>query len=252
MRELIEDPLAQHEEAYTISDIHQNGHWNFGKISFVLPRVVIDRIQAIPIQSFGEREDALMWKFSADGEFNMASTYRLIIFDQPKPPSFSGCWVWGMDTLPKIRHFLWLCNHASIPTRQVIKYRGIDCSVLCPLCNAQEESIIHTFRDCPFARKFWLSFGVPQVITDFLSLDLLVWLKNNCLCRKNIQANGIPWCFIFPFVVWWLWKHRNKVVFENCPANPKLYLSCIQAMREYFYCASKTQKTKHNIAVQVH
>ena len=81
MRELIEDPLAQHEEAYTISDIHQNGHWNFGKISFVLPRVVIDRIQAIPIQSFGEREDTLMWKFSADGEFNMASAYRLIISD---------------------------------------------------------------------------------------------------------------------------------------------------------------------------
>ena len=104
--------------------------------------MVIDRIQAIPIQSFGEREDTLMWKFSADGEFNMASAYLLTIFNQPKPPSFSGCWVWGMDTLPKIRHFLQLCNHASIPTRQVINYRGINCFVLCPLCNAQEESMM--------------------------------------------------------------------------------------------------------------
>ena len=77
-----------------------------------------------------------MWLFSADGEFNLASTYLLTISDQPKPPSFLGCWVWGMDTLPKIRHFLWLCNHASIPTRQVIKYRGINCSMLYPLCNA--------------------------------------------------------------------------------------------------------------------
>ena len=93
-----------------------------------------------------------------------------------------------MDTLPKIRHFLWLCNHASIPTRQVIKYRGIDCFVLCPLCNVQKESIIHTLKDCPFARKFWLSIGVPQVLTNFLSLDLLVWLKNNCLCSINIQV----------------------------------------------------------------
>ena len=156
-----------------------------------------------------------------------------------------------MDTLPKIRHFLWLCNHASIPTRQVINYRGINCSVLCPLCNVQEESIIHTLKDCPFARKFWVSIGVPQVLTNFLSLDLLIWLKNNCLCSRNIQANGLPWCFIFPFAVWWLWKHRNKIVFENCLANPKLYLSCIQAVREYFYCVSKTQKTKRNIAVQV-
>ena len=81
LRELIEGPLAQHEESQTISDIHQNRYWNFEKISFVLPKVVIDRIQAIPIQSFGKREDTLMWKFSADGEFNMASAYLLTIFN---------------------------------------------------------------------------------------------------------------------------------------------------------------------------
>ena len=57
----------------------------------VLPKVVIDRIQAIPIQSFGDREDTLMWKFSTDGEFSMGSAYRLFISDQPKPLSFSGC-----------------------------------------------------------------------------------------------------------------------------------------------------------------
>ena len=251
MRELIEGPLLPNMRKLILFLIFIKMHWNFGKISFVLPRVVIDRIQAIPIQSFGEREDTLMWKFSADGEFNTASAYRLTISNQPKFPSFSGCWVWGVDTLPKLRHFLWLCNHASIPTRQVIKYRGIDCSILCPLCNAQEGSIIHTLRDCPFVRKFWLSIGVPQVPIDFLSLDLLVWLKNSCLCSRNIQANDLPWCFIFPFAVWWLWKHRNKVVFENCPTNLKLYLSCIQVVRQYFYCVSKTQKTEHNIAVQV-
>lgn len=121
MRKLIEGLLAQHEETQTISEIHQNGYWNLDKISFDLPRVVVDSIQAIPIQSFGEREDTLMWKFFVDGEFNVASIYLLAITDQPKPPSFSGCWVWGVDTLPKIRHFLWLCNHASIPTKQVIK-----------------------------------------------------------------------------------------------------------------------------------
>nr|POE99606.1 putative ribonuclease h protein [Quercus suber] len=198
MRELIEGPLAQHEETQTISDIHQNGYWNFYKISFVLPRVVIDRTQAIPIQSFGEKEDTLMWKFSANGDFNMALAYLLAILNQPKPPTFRGA-----DTLPKIRHFLWLCNHASITTRQVIKNRGINCSMLCPLCSAQEKSIIHTLRDCPFVRKFWLCIGVSQALTDFLSLDLLDWLKTNCLCSSHIQANGLSWCSIFLFAIWW-------------------------------------------------
>ena len=133
-----------------------------------------------------------MWRFSPDGEFNLASTYHLAIAEQPKPPPFTSCWIWGLDTLPKIKHFLWLCNHGSILVRQAIKARGINCTVSYPLCRAQEESIIHVLRDYPISRKFWLSIGVPQSLVDFLNLDLLDWLKLNCLCSNRIQANGLP------------------------------------------------------------
>lgn len=81
LRELVEGSLAQHEEARTIFEIHQKGYWNWEKISFDLPKVVVDRIQAIPIQSFGESEYTLMWNFSSDGEFNMASIYLLAIVE---------------------------------------------------------------------------------------------------------------------------------------------------------------------------
>ncbi|KAL0009174.1 hypothetical protein SO802_010676 [Lithocarpus litseifolius] len=47
--------------------------------------------------------------------------------------------------------------------------------------------------------------------------------------------------FYFPFAIWCLWSHRNKVVFENAPINPNLHLLCIQLAREYFYCVSKRQ-----------
>ena len=90
VKELIEGPLTQQEEAQIISEVHQNGNWNWGKISFDLPRMVVDRIQAIPIQAFGEREDTLMWRFSPDGEFNMAPAYHLAIAEQPRPPPFTG------------------------------------------------------------------------------------------------------------------------------------------------------------------
>ena len=134
-----------------------------------------------------------MWKFSLDGDFSMASAYHLAIAEQPKPPLFIGSWIWSLDTLPKINHFFWLCNHSSIPVRQVIKARGINCIGNCPLCYVQEESILHVFRDCPVARKFWLSMGVPQALNDFLSLDLMDWLKLSCLCNSSIHANSLPW-----------------------------------------------------------
>ena len=231
--------------------MHQNGTWKWEKISFELPRQIVDRIQAIHIQAFGDKEDSLMWKLFPDGEFNVASAYLLAIVDLPKPLPFTDCWFWKLDTLPKIKHFFWLCNHRSVPVKQVIKERGINCNGLCPLCSVQEETILHVLRDCPAARRFWLSMGVPQALNDFLSLDLMGWLKHNCLCSSSIHANGLPWNAQFPFAVWLLWKQRNKAIFENSPLNPKLKNLCIQTTREYFYCVSKGQKIKRQISIQV-
>lgn len=93
--------------------------------------------------------------------------------------------------------------------------------------------------------------GVPQALNDFLSFDLMDWLKLNCLCNSSIHANDLPWSSQCPFAVWLLWKQRNKVVFENSPFNLKLNNLCIQIAREYFYCVSKGQKIKQQIAIQV-
>ena len=251
VRELIEGPLTQQEEGWTIAKLHHNDYWNLDKISFALPGNMVDKIHAIPIQSYGDKEDTLMWRFSLDGDFNMASAYKLAIAELPKPPPFSGCWLWGLDTLSKIKHFLWLCCHGSIPVKQVLKGRGINCTMECPLCHMQEESIIHALRDCLVARKFWLSIGVPQALGDFLNLDLLEWLRVNCLCSNHIHANGFPWCSQFPFAVWSLWKHRNMIVFDNSLPNPKLHHVCLQVAREHFYCVSKVQKSRRSVAVQV-
>jgi len=122
----------------------------------------------------------------------MASAYLLAIAELPKPSPFTDYWIWRVDTLPKTKHFFWLCNHGSVPMRQVIKARGINCNGICPLCSVHEETILHVLRDCPAARNFWLSIGVPQALNDFLSLDLMDWLKCNFLCNNSIHTNGLP------------------------------------------------------------
>ena len=120
----------------------------------------------------------------------------------------------------------------------------------CPLYHMLEESIIHALRDCPVARKFWLSIGVPQALVDFLNLDLLEWLRVNCLFSNHIHANGIPWCSLFPFVVWSCGSIEIGL-FDNSPPNPKLHHVCLQVAREHFYYVSKVQKSIRSIAVQV-
>lgn len=68
------------------------------------------------MQLYGEKKDALMWKFSQDGEFNMALAYALTNPQETNPQPFMGNWVWKLDIWPKISSFLWLCHHNSVPS----------------------------------------------------------------------------------------------------------------------------------------
>ena len=161
LRNMVEGPLTPREENLTIGEIFQDGEWNWDIISFELPRQIKDDICAIPMQLYGEKKDALMWKFSQDGEFNMASAYALTNSQETNLQPFMGNWVWKLDIWPKISSFWWLCHHNSVPVKQVMAARGINYITTCPLCITHEETILHLLRDYSFATTFWNSIKMP-------------------------------------------------------------------------------------------
>lgn len=61
---------------------------------------------------------------------------------------FQGQWIWKLDMLPKIVHFLWLCLHNSVPVKEVLAARGISCDGRCPLCKDHVETISHLLKEC--------------------------------------------------------------------------------------------------------
>ena len=61
----------------------------------------------------------------------------------------------------------------------------------------------------------------------------------------------IPWCTLFLFAVWTLWKNQNKVVFENSIPNPTIDKVCIGQAKEYFYCVSKVKQISSRIAIPI-
>lgn len=60
-----------------------------------------------------------------------------------------------------------------------------------------------------------------------------------------------PWCTLFLFAIWRLWKNRNKVVFVNIVPNPNLYKVCISQAREYYLCVGKTKQSALKVAIHV-
>ena len=70
--------------------------------------------------------------------------------------------------------------------------------------------------------------------------SLEVWLKKNCLSEVR-HKGSIPWCSLFLFAVWNLWKNKNKVVFENSIPSPSLDKVCLDQAKEYYYCVIKAK-----------
>ncbi|KAK9992498.1 hypothetical protein SO802_027483 [Lithocarpus litseifolius] len=209
LRDLIEGPLTRNDMKLTIADIRDNHEWNWENLSFVLPPIIKDKIRAVPCQEFGDEKEVILWKHTKDGEFTVNSAYLQIIGGVGDGHTFGGSWIWKVDTYPKIVSFLWLCLHNSIPVREILAARGINCSKVCPICKEQDESIGHLLRDCIFARHIWADIHAPPVSSMPIH-NLSDWLQANCQ-SKLIHHSAIPWNLIFPLAIWSIWKYRNKV-----------------------------------------
>ena len=100
LRELIEGPLTQREVDMKLSELfldHMQG-WKWDVLSFEIPPCIKDRIKAIPRRLVDSGEDAIMWKYSKDGEFTTKSAYALLNDAPQITVPFQGQWVWKLDT----------------------------------------------------------------------------------------------------------------------------------------------------------
>ena len=61
----------------------------------------------------------------------------------------------------------------------------------------------------------------------------------------------MPWSVIFPFSIWNLWKHCNRVVFDNIPLSTNLHGLCLSQAVEYFYCVGKMMNVRQRVSMQV-
>ena len=155
-----------------------------------------------------------------------------------------------MDILPKITKFLWLCIHGSIPVRDVLASRDINCDRIYPVCKCQDETIVHLLRDCRIAQEFWRKLEVPPSLGSSFIENFDSWLKMNCLSTVGHKC-AVPWSPLFLFAMRSLWKNQNNVVFDNTIPNSFLDRVCPSQAKEYFYCVSKVKKFASKVAISV-
>lgn len=83
----------------------------------------------------------------------------------------------------------------------VLGKRWVDIQPTCPIYNGGEESLVHLFVQCHFARSVWI---LTQVGWQYLGVqDIIVWFTNVFQSANTDLAKEIL------VMLWALWTARN-------------------------------------------
>lgn len=85
----------------------------------------------------------------------------------------------------------------------------------CPMCLVEEETINHLFNSCDWANQIWN--WIEGILRDSnrdrgsIQNTILNWQSN---FSNNQRVNGI-WKTTPGFLLWTIWKERNRRIFQD-------------------------------------
>lgn len=127
--------------------------------------------------------------------------------------------------------------------------RNLTADDSCYTCHSDKETLLHLFRDCHAFKIIWDCFQKPTVVLNVSQLHRIGWLIANLQC-KLIWSNNVRWCDAFVFICWYIWKWRNKRIYDpkfSTPFRPSLIIqfailewssanASAQKLNIYSYC----------------
>lgn len=223
----------------TVADLMCSGglQWNRERIQLILP-FYEDRILSIK-QSVTGAPDRLMWLGTKTGEYSVKSGYYTAVEDDAfgaeafMDPNFN--WtreVWNLDCAPKVKLFAWKVLKGALPVGERLVERHVPVDPQCKRCGCT-ESITHLLFHCPFARKVWRLAPLVNEVECSGMIDLVASWKDMC-ANRCLPPSGITTGPLFLWIIWNLWKSRNRFVFEGFYSSPEDVLTAaIVVAREW-------------------
>lgn len=125
--------------------------------------------------------------------------------------------MWASPAPLKVVAFAWRVFLNRIPSKDNLALRNVlppEASLLCVMCDREEESAIHLFLHCEVATSVWLK--------------LMLWLDCRYLIPPNLFVHWECWSLggtnkkvlkglwlIWHTTIWVLWKSRNYSIFNG-------------------------------------
>ena len=160
-------------------------------------------------------KDILIWGNSMKGTFLVKEAYYLV--EQQVATVGNQKWkiIWGSNWWPKITLFTWLVVKGKNLTWEKIQKKGISGPPRCYLCNTEAETQEHLLNNCVYTRKIWFEtrilFRKSEGNLRDINETIFQWHTKKFQCKAIRRA----WGFIVGFVIWMVWKERNRRIFQD-------------------------------------
>ncbi|CAN1187802.1 Putative ribonuclease H protein At1g65750 [Linum perenne] len=158
--------------------VSSDGSWNLNTLRSCLPENLVEEIVGMTPPKADLGEDVCSWGREINGKFSIRSAYELV--QETPNPRAEVDWksVWNWNGPGKVQYFLWLVAQGKLLTNLERKRRHLTDVGSCPRCESEDESILHLFRDCPFARQVWVNLGIHAPELDEAGSCSNNWLKS--------------------------------------------------------------------------
>uniref|UniRef100_A0A803Q8X4 Reverse transcriptase n=1 Tax=Cannabis sativa TaxID=3483 RepID=A0A803Q8X4_CANSA len=182
------------------------------------------RSKVLGINPNREREDIIGWSFTPNGQYTVASGYKLRFSD----PQVAECsdksilkkwwnFIWSSKLTLKMKNIIWSLFHHWIPVKTELTKRGMALNLYCDQCNVYVEDICHALWYCPKTQDLWKHFGFLHLFLPNIGKapDFLFIMKDRCSKETFILFLGVTWL---------IWHRRNKCIFQQKNFDNKVWI----------------------------
>jgi hypothetical protein len=161
-------------------------------------------------------QDKFHWNLTQNGEFSVKSHYLALVHSDL--PNINKV-IWKLKILLKVKIFLWYLCRGVVLTRDNLAKRNWQGSKNCCFCH-KDETILHLFYECRFARFVWCIIQVATGLFPPRSVSNMFgnWLQGIRKDLKSLILLGVA------TICWTIWLCRNNMVFDKRKISSHLHI----------------------------
>jgi len=162
-----------------------------------------------------DRKDARVWRSDESGSFTVSSAYECLVKADRSPQIVAFKYLWKIKTFPNVMITAWRVLLGRVLTKECLSKRAVMLdTVVCAMCQSEEESCQHLFLKCKHALSVWALCYRWIGIMFVQHNDLLIHFESFHLIQSSNKQN-LVWKGVWANIIWCMWEHRNSVVFNQ-------------------------------------